>query len=188
MEHDLETNRELPVELIEELRAQLHETVDRRIDALLSGQTSQEQGADLDLPLDIHPSVFKGKRPLSVSFPDGRTVEAATWKKAISAILADCNSDPVRHGRLMSVAGKVLGRDRVLLGDKRGMDSPIKIDEGLYMETKFDTESLLYVLKERILKPVGYDCEGIRIQCHPPEQTMSSQQQDSGPTMTGQSM
>ena len=179
-------NSELPVELIEELRAQLHETVDRRIDALLSGQVSQTERRSL--PLDIHPSVFKGKRPLSVSFPDGRTVETTTWKKAVSAILADCNSDPAMHDRLMSISGKVFGRDRVLLGDKNGMDSPVKIDEGLYMETKFDTESLLYVLRERILKPVGYDCEGIHIRCRDPEQTMSGQQQSGGPTMTGPSM
>ena len=179
-------NSELPVELIEELRTQLHETVDRRIDALLSGQAPQTESRSL--PLDIHPSVFKGKRPLSVSFPDGRTVETATWKKAVSAILADCNNDSVMHERLRSIAGKVFGRDRVLLGDKDGMDSPVKIDEGLYMETKFDTESLLYVLRERILKPVGYDCEGIHIQCRDPEQTMSGQQQSGGPTMMGQSM
>ena len=179
-------NSELPVELIEELRTQLHETVDRRIDALLSGQAPQTESRSL--PLDIHPSVFKGKRPLSVSFPDGRTVETATWKKAVSAILADCNNDYVMHERLRSIAGKVFGRDRVLLGDKDGMDSPVKIDEGLYMETKFDTESLLYVLRERILKPVGYDCNGIRIQCRDPEQTMSGQQQSGGPTMMGQSM
>ncbi len=179
-------NSELPVELIEELRAQLHETVDRRIDALLSGQVSQMESRSL--PLDIHPSVFKGKRPLSVSFPDGRTVETTTWKKAVSAILTDCNSDPAMHDRLMSISGKVFGRDRVLLGDKDGMDSPVKIDEGLYMETKFDTESLLYVLRERILKPVGYDCEGIHIRCRDPEQTMSGQQQSGGPTMTGPSM
>lgn len=171
-------------ELLEELRAEL-QAVNRRIDALLSGQRLEE---DSSLPLNIHPSIFKGRRPISVSFPDGRTVMTKTWKQVASAILTDCNSDPVMHTRLLSISGKVFGRDRVLLGDKEGMDVPVKIDEGIYLETKFDTESLLYVLKDRILKPVGYDCGGISIQCRDPEQTMSDQRQSGGPSMTGQSM
>lgn len=49
------------------------------------------------------------------------------------------------------------------------MDSPIKIDDGIYMETKFDTESLLKVLTGRIFNAVGYDYSGIRLELYDPK-------------------
>ena len=43
------------------------------------------------------------------------------------------------------------------------MDVPLKIDEGLYFEGKFDTEALLTMMEKKVLEPVGYDFSGIVI-------------------------
>lgn len=78
--------------------------------------------------------------------------------------LKDCCKDRDKHQALMDLRGKILGRNRVLLGSETGkMRSPIKIDEALYVETHYDAETLLRILTTRILDAVGYDYSGIRI-------------------------
>ena len=44
------------------------------------------------------------------------------------------------------------------------MNVPLKIDEGLYFEGKFDTEALLTIMIKKVLKPIGYDYSQIIIQ------------------------
>jgi len=43
------------------------------------------------------------------------------------------------------------------------MTRPLKIDEGLYGETHYGSQTLMYILVERILSPVGYDCSDVSI-------------------------
>ena len=43
------------------------------------------------------------------------------------------------------------------------MRSPVQIDEALYVETHYDTETLLRILTTRILDEVGYDYSKIKI-------------------------
>jgi len=79
-------------------------------------------------------------------------------------ILTDCISEPEKHRALMDLRGKILGRNRVLLGSEEGkMRSAVKIDEALYVETHYDAETLIRTLVTRILGPVGYDINGIQI-------------------------
>ena len=40
----------------------------------------------------------------------------------------------------------------------------VEIDKELYMESYYDTASLLYVLKNRVLDEVGYNYSGICVQ------------------------
>lgn len=47
------------------------------------------------------------------------------------------------------------------------MHAPLEIDKNLYMESYYDTASLLYVLKERVLDAVGYDYSGICVRLQP---------------------
>ena len=76
--------------------------------------------------------------------------------------MKDCNNNPDTHERVMEIRNKVYGRDRVILsGSIEKMKVPIKIDEGLYFEARFDTETLMYVLRDRVLKAVGYDTCGM---------------------------
>ena len=58
-----------------------------------------------------------------------------------------------------------MGRQRTFLAaNPDGMDVPLEIRPGLFMEGKFDTEALLYTLTKRIFDPVGYNYRGISVQ------------------------
>ena len=114
--------------------------------------------------LSMGPAFFKGKRPESIIFPNGKQVATSTWKKFVAAMMEDCNKNENRHNTLMMMRNWVQGRDRTLLGKSaEKMRSPIMIDDGLYLETHYDTESLLRITTERILKAVGYDYSGIKV-------------------------
>lgn len=186
-------DREELIAKMEECRRQLHKIIDSRIDMTVQEIESGHSLSELPRyhPLSLGGHALKGNKPLAVRFPDGREVCTRTWKEVAAAVLEDCNSDPVMHERLMELRGKVHGRDRVILGATPDMDVPLRIDDGLYMEAKYDTETLLYVLTERVLKPVGYDCTGIDIQYCTPEQARSTPEaeQRATPVMTmGQTM
>lgn len=67
----------------------------------------------------------------------------------------------------MAIRGKVMGRQRMILGaSPQGMNVPMEIMPGLYMEGKFDTESLIYALTKRVFEPIGYGYGEILIQLH----------------------
>lgn len=115
-------------------------------------------------PLNVGAGIFKGKRPTGVIFADGRRTENPTWKSVAEELLKDCCKDSDQRQALMDLRGKVLGRNRVLLGSETGkMRSPVKIDEALYIETHYDAETLMRILTTRILDMVGYDYSKIRI-------------------------
>ena len=117
------------------------------------------------LPLTADPSVFKGEKPESILFPDGREIKTPTWKAAVLAIMQDCNTDANMHSQLMELRGKVLGRQRAILAaSPEKMHAPLEIAKDLYMESYYDTGTLLYVLKNRVLDEVGYNYSGIRVQ------------------------
>ena len=110
-------------------------------------------------------------KPMAVIFPDGSMVETSTWKKAASAILRNCDANPRCHEQLMEMRGRVNGDFRRLLAENlHGMDAPLKIAEGLYLESKFDTQALLDNLTQKILRRVGYDCNMIAILYRNPQQ------------------
>ena len=151
---------------LEMLRSELHSMVDARVDGSIQRiLTSSVLEESPTLPLHTDPSVFKGKKPEAVLFPNGQSVRTPTWKAAVLAILQDCNADPAMHTYLMELRGKVMGRQRTILAaSPEKMHAPLEIDKGLYMESYYDTASLLYVLKNRVLDEVGYNYSGIRVQ------------------------
>jgi len=116
------------------------------------------------LPLTASSAAFKGEKPESLLFPGGREVKTPTWKTAVLAIMQDCNEDPVIHAHLMGLRGKVLGRQRTILAaSPEKMHAPLEIDKDLYMESYYDTATLLYVLKNRVLDEVGYNYSSIHV-------------------------
>lgn len=159
------------IELIEEIRAELLQVVNQRCDDMIrmyqNGEPynrSEIRSRECRLG-STSPSMLKGKRPVSVTFASGETIETPTWKKAVQTILKHCNGQKDMHERLMQLRGKVFGRQRTILGkDPAGMDVPIQIDKDLYFEAKFDTEALLTMMEKKVLGPVGYDFSGIVIQ------------------------
>lgn len=159
------------VKMIEQARKEMLQEVNQRCDELIQQYQNGEQGTQPKTMIRecrlgwVSPTALKGKRPLSITFTSGETVVTPTWKKAVQAILKHCNEQPDMHERLMELRGKVFGRQRTILGrSPEGMDVPLQIDEGLYFESKFDTEALITMMEKKVLRPVGYDFSGIIIQ------------------------
>lgn len=128
---------------------------------ILTGNRPAENGKSLD---ECHQ--FKGQKVESIIFGNGQEKVVPTWKTAVATILKDCDSDPHCHENLIFLRGRITGKNRVLLAEHaEDLQVPIQISDELFFEGKFDTESLLRVMRDRVLKPVGYDYSGLRIVC-----------------------
>lgn len=121
---DLTEQQKILLSKLETLRAEMHRSVDARVDRsiqrILTGSVLEESPT---LPLHTDPSVFKGKKPEAVLFPNGQSVRTPTWKAAVLAIMQDCNADPTMHTYLMELRGKVMGRQRTILAASPGEDA-----------------------------------------------------------------
>ncbi|MEY8259708.1 hypothetical protein AALA80_05110 [Oscillospiraceae bacterium 50-60] len=159
---------------IERVRRECRQLVDSKFDALAS-RVLEEVGVELKegervLTLAAMPSAFKGKKPVSLILPGGAEVSTPTWKKAVTAILQDCSSAPRRHRWMLELRGRVFGNFRPLLAKTpEGMGAPLKIDEELYWESKFDTEALLRNLTDKLLSKAGYDYQGVVVRYLDPQ-------------------
>ena len=163
-------NKEMQ-EYAEQIRRELHETVDRQIDAFLNRMENGETVStpETELPLSIMAAYFKGKKPVAILYPDGMEAPVSTWKKAAVQLLRHCAEDEQMRGRLEEIRGKVFGRNRLLFGDSGyGMDVPLEFCPDMFLESKFDTETLLKVITKRIFDPIGYDYSGIRLKVENP--------------------
>ena len=166
----MDITQELKV-LREELIREIDEKIEQVIEKLRSEERSTSKQKHMTTkeyeslyPLHVGTGIYKGKRPTGVIFPSGVRKESPTWKKVMEEILKDCCKDPEKRQALMDLRGKVLGRNRVLLGSETGkMRSPVQIDEALYVETHYDAETLLRILTTRILDAVGYDYSKMQI-------------------------
>lgn len=151
---------------------QLLETTDAMIEQCRSASPAQPTDTP-QIPLNPNeqlcslcesPAFFKGKSVAAVLFPDGTRVEASTWKKFVEIVMRRCNSDPAKHNLLMGMRDCTPGRSRQLLSRvPDNMRSPLMIDDQLYMESHYDTETLLKIMLTRILEPVEYDYHGIYV-------------------------
>ena len=151
---------------IEGIREELHRRIDNIFNGFLAGlKEGHYAGNSIQgISLSNNAGYFKGKKPMEVLFPDGRKISVKKWKEVVSALLADCISNPNRLQYLLELRGRVLGKQRLILADNLvGMDQPMQIYDQLWMETKYDTETLLKVLMFRIFNVVGYDYSGVRI-------------------------
>lgn len=147
------------------LKRDLIDFVNTTLDAAAKSiELSEGEVISIDVPLMGHTAFFKGRKPTAVIFPNGTEAETPKWKSVAQAIIQDCIQSPDRYEYLLSLRGKISGKNRTLLSaTPDNMDSPLLVAEGLYLESKFDTETLLNVLLDRVLKPVGYDASGILI-------------------------
>ena len=158
-------------QLIEELREEMLQLVNTKCDALLqmyrSGgemRTDMKDTIRESSLITVSPAELKGKRPLAVQFAPGEWIETPTWRKVAQRILQTYNEQPDIHERFMEMCGKVAGRWRTILGSSpEEMDVPIKVDEELYFEGKFDTEAMLNMLEKKVLEPAGVDYSSIKI-------------------------
>jgi len=161
-------NNETALREIEDARVRLIAVINQGMDAIkqmvITGEPcSAVLPSEIRFPLYSNPALFKGEKPTAVLFQDER-VEVKTWRKVFTEILTRCCADPQTHEALMSLRNKVSGRKRKIISDKPdGMDFPIMLSEGLYIEADYDTELLISILTRHILTPAGYDYNGISV-------------------------
>ena len=173
--HSERSKRMNTIQELQKLREELIREIDEKFDWIIDEvkkesvpsrqkESRKPRNYEIIYPLNVGAGIFKGKRPTGVIFADGRRTENPTWKSVAEELLKDCCKDSDQRQALMDLRGKVLGRNRVLLGSETGkMRSPVKIDEALYIETHYDAETLMRILTTRILDMVGYDYSKIRI-------------------------
>ncbi len=162
-------------ELLEHLMALMSElySINASLETMINAMESGEEqlSSEHRLPLFVSSALFKGMKPVSLTFPDGRELAVSKWRDLAVALLQDCSADEACYENLHNMCGKVYGRNRIILGrDPSVMDVPLKVDEDIYFEGKFDTESLLKVLTERVLRPAGYDYRSITVTIADPHQ------------------
>jgi hypothetical protein len=114
-------------------------------------------------PLTTDTNIFIGKKPAAVLFGEER-VDVKTWHDVYTAILKRCNQDTRFHQMLIDFRGRLGGKIRTFLSDRPdGMIRPVKIDEDMYAETHYGSATLMHILVNRILSPVGFDCYGVSL-------------------------
>jgi len=114
-------------------------------------------------PLSMNPAVFKGKKPTAVIFGNER-VNVHTWQMMLKEIIRRCDAEPEKHKALMNLRDKISGRERIILSAKKSnMRRPFEIGTRLYIETHYDTETLLRVLLNRVLDEIGFDYSNITV-------------------------
>ena len=144
---------------VEQSREQMHQKIDDLYDELVQKILMEEKRLTMDdgeqlLSLAADPARFKGLKPSRLLFPDGSVVTVQNWRHLVA------------------------GRLRPLLsGSPKGMNVPVMIDEGLYLEGKLDTEYLIKTVRDQILNSVGYDYDKIGLVVYNPKQEMVQKSQ-----------
>lgn len=152
---------------LEAMRKRIIQEVNTEFDVLIEQAAKEQHMEDrkeyakpyeVKYPLTAGAAVFKGKKPTSVIIGEKPPIRVRTWKQLVDEIVQDCISEPKYKRALEGLCGKVSGKKRVLLAESpKEMRSPLAISDTLYMETHYDTETLLNILTTRILGPIGYD-------------------------------
>ena len=129
----------------------------------LSGEETTGLQAEYVYPLTTTPRYFIGTKPAAVLFGEER-VDVKSWREVYTAVLKRCNDDPKSHEMLMYLRNKTAGKVRVFLSDRPdGMAKPNKIDEDMYGEVHYGTETLMHIMVNHILKPARFDCSNINV-------------------------
>ncbi len=158
------------IQEIEDMRQRMLREIntefDRIIDTVLkSGDniTTQASAYSIKYPIMADPGIFKGKKPIAVVI-DEEEFDVKTWKDVVKAVMNKCIESTDNIIRLYELAGKISGKKRVLLASSPdNMRSPIEITNRMYMETHYDTETLLNILINRILTPIGYKINDVYV-------------------------
>ncbi len=113
------------------------------------------------LPLS-NTKVFKGKKPIAVIFGENR-IKTPTWKIVIETILKEVLKEENMKEKLYNLSDKLLGRKRTRLSESpEEMRKPLKLDDNLYIETHYDTETLMNLLLQ-ILNDISYNYKDIKV-------------------------
>jgi hypothetical protein len=152
---------------IEKARVDMIAAVNKQFDLLLArldGEFYVEDDAyERSVPLTTKSHYFIGTKPSAVII-ESEMIPAKTWPAVCSAILSQCLRDDRYRERLLEARDKVKGRRRTYLSRcPDGMTTPGRITDEVFFESHYNSARLINILTEKILKPIGYDCEKIRI-------------------------
>ena len=166
---------QMMLEQLEASRERMHRYIDDQFDELRTRILCGEYVASItamlerEYPLITAEATFKGKKPVSIRFSDGWETPVKSWKEFAAIILQDCLSKKHAYSRMCEMVGSFSGRKRIILDrapDK--LDVPIYVAPDLYFEGKFDTQSLIYILK-KIMDHCGYDYSSITLTVRDPK-------------------
>lgn len=151
--------------MIQEINTEFDLLIERAMSEGLTMEVpSTEEAFESIYPLAAGSKIFKGTKPTSVIFPDKTQVYVSTWKQVVSTIMAQCLKSSDNKAKLFALSNSISGRKRRLLAKfDTDMRSPLKLCDSLYMESHYDTETLLNVLTNRILDAIQYDYSSIQI-------------------------
>ena len=158
---------------LEALRKRIIQEVNTEFDRIIERATTENLTVSIPVteapyesryPLTAGAKIFKGTKPTNVIFGDNTRVHVSTWKHVVSNVMERCLADENNERKLRELSDNISGRKRMLLS-KTGADmrSPLELCKGLYMETHYDTETLLNVLTIRILGAIQYDYSDIQV-------------------------
>ncbi len=158
------------IQEIEEMRQRMLQEINAEFDRIIESVsmnmdnlTAEAAPYAVQYPLTVGSGIFKGKKPMAVII-DGENYTVKTWKELVKTIMDKCTESTENIIKLYELVGKISGKKRVLLSTTTdGMRSPIEITKHMYMETHYDTETLLNILVNRILMPIGYDVRNISV-------------------------
>jgi hypothetical protein len=137
-------------------------------DGLISGLNDKEQkergeAKERIVPLSINPSIFVGRKATAVII-DGVRITVKTWRGVYKEILMYCIKDPDLLNGLMYLRGKAAGKVRVFISDNNeSMTRPLMITECLYVETHYGSQTMMDIMTNRILRPIGFDLSKVEI-------------------------
>lgn len=152
--------REKQNQLIAMINTTFDEIV-KEVENLTSEEEKYETAYESVYPL-TNTTGFKGKKPIAVKFGNERKI-TPTWKTVVEVILKEVLKNKEMKDRMFNLSDKLLGRvrKRVSISSKE-MRSPLEVCEGLYVETHYDTETLMNLLLQ-ILNEISYDYNNIHI-------------------------
>lgn len=132
-------------------------------DVSLLNLTDVKENNDYEIIYPItNTTGFKGKKVIAVIL-NGNRIITPTWKMVVKVILSDVISDENNKVKLLNLCDKILGRKRNRLSSSPDeMKSPLKLGKNLYVETHYDTETLMNLLLT-ILNDISYDYSSIKI-------------------------
>lgn len=151
--------------MIQEINTEFDLLIER---ALSEGLTACEQATEEAYqniyPLTAGAKIFKGAKPTNVIFENGTWVHVSTWKQVVHEIMKECLKSDQNKRKLYKLRGNVSGKKRLLLAEtSETMRSPLYLCDNLFLETHYDTETLLNVLTLRILGAIQYNYTTIKI-------------------------
>ena len=160
MENIIREIRKKQDELILMINSTFDEII-QEVASLSSEEVVAENEYEVAYPI-TNTSGFKSKKVIAVIL-NGERIIAPTWKNVVRIILMDAIKEERNKTKLSNLCDRLLGRTRTRLSSVPDeMRSPLQLADNIYVETHYDTETLMNLLLQ-ILNEISYDYGDIKI-------------------------